>query len=644
MQIGLILSKDHNYRDQAKAVGTVVFDSTTIDDINSAARIPLDVLIIDANIIKKEDRDVSNIRRYHVVRSEARIIIVYPKDLVPGEPSMAHVVSIGVYDIVSDDISLDQAIKMKNTYSDVARWHITTGTNSKILGDKKSRFGLGFLRKGNKKNSKENIAPSVSRSEETPHNSNANNQTYAKHSQLIREDIIQENIDNESVIQGSYQIGILQGEKIKEFISLETASDILKFEEVDAVFIKTEIAEIEYTVQNLRRMVNCPVVIIGECSAKVIEAGADECYQSLNAEVIKIVRAKAEKVKRLWQKANIDELTGCFQRNFMDSCFNLALQRFKEKGELFSVISFDLNDFKQINDTYGHNTGDKVLRVFGQHLKSNCRRFDIPIRNGGDEFILVLPDTGIKEATEISQRIQKSWNNKCTFSMGCAQVSRDGTTQEELLASADRLMYQHKRQSKKPSSIISNKPKQKVPKVIMVWSSLPQNGKTFVAANFAATLTWKGYSVILITSHPEVKWYNAKPVPLEQVLNNPVQAWKLGGQCEEITGVMLTSGRNIELIKDFKQLPCDVIVIDSNTNLAASDFILEVTNNGNVKPSERKNVLTVLNRVNDSDKDLISIPDRPAEAVRGIKRGIPPVIYSKELAEVFIKIEIAVGL
>ena len=67
------------------------------------------------------------------------------------------------------------------------------------------------------------------------------------------------------------------------------------------------------------------IVTIGNYDSKLIESGADECFQKISPEVLKIVKTKAQKLRGLWHKANIDELTGCYQRNVMDVCFNHAV-------------------------------------------------------------------------------------------------------------------------------------------------------------------------------------------------------------------------------------------------------------------------------------------------------------------------------
>ncbi|OAT83700.1 hypothetical protein A6M21_07640 [Desulfotomaculum copahuensis] len=459
-----------------------------------------------------------------------------------------------------------------------------------------------------------------------------------------------------------------------------------------AAIVPADIPDLTGAIKALRRdfrLAAVPIIVQGRCDTGCCyQVGADECVDVLDAAAVERVRARAAKMREMWDKAARDNLTGLYNREFLLQYLAFQERRYRETGVPFSLLMADLDHFKRVNDTHGHDAGDAVLKQFAGFLAGGVRQVDLAARYGGEEFIVVFPS--LEDAREIAERLCRGWAGhriklpagqgiSSTFSGGLAVMGRDAENAGELIKAADQAMYRAKgagrnrvvavgveeppvqqllRQEQPAASKQKpqNKPKEapprsietkRVPKVVTVWSPLP-TGKTFVAANFAAVLTWKGYSVILVTSHNEIIWYKAKPVPLDRALNNPAQAWKLGGQCEEVTGVMLISG-NIESTEDLIKLPCDVIIVDGNLNMADPDLMLEVINSGskgNIKPLERRNAITVLNRTNGpaGDGDLIAIPERPVEAARGMKRGIPPVIYSKDLAEVFIKLEIAAGL
>ncbi|WP_156779583.1 GGDEF domain-containing protein [Desulforamulus reducens] len=262
--------------------------------------------------------------------------------------------------------------------------------------------------------------------------------------------------EEEEISNQSFEV-LINGELIN-YCSLKEINNIE--DSIEAIFLPTDFSNIYEVIKELRRktaLQKVAIVTIGNYDSKLIESGADECFQKISPEVLKIVKTKAQKLRGLWHKANIDELTGCYQRNFMDECFNHAIQNHKEKGEPFSVNIFDLNDFKNINDTHGHNAGDLVLKAFGQHLCTTCRDIDIPIRSGGDEFILILPNETLETAKIVAERIRSSWQGvftspsgrfTATFSVGISQAGADGVTQEQLLNAADRRMYQDKQKFK----------------------------------------------------------------------------------------------------------------------------------------------------------------------------------------------------
>ena len=113
----------------------------------------------------------------------------------------------------------------------------------------------------------------------------------------------------------------------------------------------------------------------------------------------------------------------------------------------------DLDGFKQVNDRFGHLTGNKLLQAVGQGLKDNCREYDFVARMGGDEFVVVLPGAS-EDAVRLRRRrlsmvVEEAGTTLCEqpvvgLSMGIAYYPEDGSTAEELLANADIKMYEDK--------------------------------------------------------------------------------------------------------------------------------------------------------------------------------------------------------
>lgn len=109
---------------------------------------------------------------------------------------------------------------------------------------------------------------------------------------------------------------------------------------------------------------------------------------------------------RLFNVAITDQLTGIYNRGFLlQSLEEIHYKAIRDRNE-FTILLMDLNHFKLVNDTFGHAAGDEVLKTFGNILKTASRSSDIPVRYGGDEFILVLPGTGREQARLVEERIQ----------------------------------------------------------------------------------------------------------------------------------------------------------------------------------------------------------------------------------------------
>lgn len=123
----------------------------------------------------------------------------------------------------------------------------------------------------------------------------------------------------------------------------------------------------------------------------------------------------------------------------------------KPKSEL-SLLMFDIDDFKNINDTNGHIVGDKCIRTLASITKSNFRDIDLIGRYGGDEFIVVLPDTGARQAVAVAERFRKAVaesTSPCfTVSIGISSYPSDGTDIRTLIQKADQNLYTSKKKGK----------------------------------------------------------------------------------------------------------------------------------------------------------------------------------------------------
>ena len=154
--------------------------------------------------------------------------------------------------------------------------------------------------------------------------------------------------------------------------------------------------------------------------------------------------------------ADRDPLTGFYNHRFMHERLGEEVVRTQRGRRPLSVLMLDLDDFKLVNDTFGHLFGDRVLTWTAELIRSTLRASDIPARYGGDEFAIILPETGGDEARTAAERILEAFRERAfvseprgpvpiSASIGVATFPDDGRTATELLAAADRALYRVKR-------------------------------------------------------------------------------------------------------------------------------------------------------------------------------------------------------
>jgi diguanylate cyclase (GGDEF)-like protein len=152
--------------------------------------------------------------------------------------------------------------------------------------------------------------------------------------------------------------------------------------------------------------------------------------------------------------ANIDPLTKSLTRRQFFNIAETEFQRFKRYRGSLSILVLDADNFKNINDTYGHHAGDLVLQSFSLVVLEQKRAQDTFGRLGGEEFALLLPETNLQQAKVVAERVQTVWaETPCnvdeqiiysTVSIGVAQANEQDTSFEDVLRRADRIMYKAK--------------------------------------------------------------------------------------------------------------------------------------------------------------------------------------------------------
>jgi two-component system, cell cycle response regulator len=178
------------------------------------------------------------------------------------------------------------------------------------------------------------------------------------------------------------------------------------------------------------------IIKIGSMALKYIPAGDPErlTYDKLNME------------------ANTDQHTGCYNKTFFNRALDLEVKKSKVTGDPLALIIFDLDHFKSLNDNFGHDAGDYVLKEMAAQIRENgVRDNDIFARYGGEEFVILLPQTNLKHAFEIAERLRKMieefsfmYEEKklpVTASIGVADYRQGVNSGTDLFKRADSSVY-----------------------------------------------------------------------------------------------------------------------------------------------------------------------------------------------------------
>jgi diguanylate cyclase (GGDEF)-like protein len=168
--------------------------------------------------------------------------------------------------------------------------------------------------------------------------------------------------------------------------------------------------------------------------------------------ILSRLKEALEEEKRL---ARIDETTGIANRKSFLETARHEFEKSRRHRHPFTLVYMDVDDFKKVNDTYGHQAGDRLLRTIGRTMKTSLRGYDLVARIGGDEFILLCPETGQDGAHEVIGRIQErlkaavnTHGYAVTFSFGVATFTAAPASLNDAVGLADTLMYSVKKRGK----------------------------------------------------------------------------------------------------------------------------------------------------------------------------------------------------
>lgn len=160
-------------------------------------------------------------------------------------------------------------------------------------------------------------------------------------------------------------------------------------------------------------------------------------------------------VRQTIELAVTDGLTGLHNRRYLDNHLKTLFNRAAARSRPLSVCITDIDRFKSVNDTYGHDAGDEILREFARRIRSTVRGADLACRYGGEEFVVVMPDTDAHSAASIAERLRgiieaapfalpSGGSLQITASLGIASFTAGVETPEQLLKNADRALYEAK--------------------------------------------------------------------------------------------------------------------------------------------------------------------------------------------------------
>lgn len=171
-------------------------------------------------------------------------------------------------------------------------------------------------------------------------------------------------------------------------------------------------------------------------------------HSEIRSALISSLNKTNQKIRNLKNQAETDSLTGLANRRAL----NEVLASISQEKRQYSILSIDIDYFKKVNDTFGHDIGDEVLKQTSSTLKEFCRDRDLVCRVGGEEFLLLLPETEISEAKNIAERIRTTIehseftkNIKITVSIGAAQFDESNTNAQNIIKLADERLYISKR-------------------------------------------------------------------------------------------------------------------------------------------------------------------------------------------------------
>ena len=201
-----------------------------------------------------------------------------------------------------------------------------------------------------------------------------------------------------------------------------------------------------------------PVKDAGGETFGMVETYRNIMEKRIDDELVSLVKKLNETQMHLKLMSITDELTGLRNRRYIMERLEEEFQRARRSGRPLSLIMLDIDHFKQVNDTHGHLFGDIVLRVVSMRIKSNLRRHDLVGRVGGEEFLVVSPDSSLDDTIVVAERIRTIVNDEpicdgvrdvsVALSAGVTMMRGDDTSVDILFSRADAALYKAKEEGR----------------------------------------------------------------------------------------------------------------------------------------------------------------------------------------------------
>ena len=251
-----------------------------------------------------------------------------------------------------------------------------------------------------------------------------------------------------------FNIGNMKQRSIFEFSTIEAIGNDLR-NAVNKCFSENKMVTLEYSLQLEDFQLLAPGVI-GPENRQWFEVKIRPMHSLLNQKrtVVTSTRNITERKlmeQKLHEMAMTDPLTTLYNRRHIMHELERSFERFKRYGTNISVLMLDIDHFKQFNDTYGHGVGDLVLVELAKYLKKAIRKLDVAGRLGGEEFLIIMPDSSVQQVKDVALRLIKGLSElkvstsegelSFTVSGGLSEIMKEDLCVDNLLKRADQALY-----------------------------------------------------------------------------------------------------------------------------------------------------------------------------------------------------------